>query len=304
MKSFTVASALFAAVALAQPHGNHHRAVHHDKRAIVTEVEWVTETEYVTQLVDATTTLWVSPGQKKAAPTTKAAEPTPEVVKPAPEAAKPTTLIPQKKESTTTTTSTTSIYTPPPPPPAEPTTEVVVAEPSTEEAVVVAPTSVYTPPVPEVEPTTKVEEPVVVAEPTVVSTPAYSAPAEATPTKVANDKVDTVQHNTGSSGSGSFSGELTYYAVGMGACGEDDSGKDQTGNIVAISHVKMGTQSNGNPMCGQTITIYANGKSTTATVRDKCMGCAENDIDVSEKIYKELWGDLSTGRSDCTWSFN
>lgn len=299
MKSFTVASALFAAVALAQPHGNHHRGVHHDKRAIVTEVEWVTETEYVTQLVDATTTVWVPAGQNKAAPTTKAAEPTPEVVKPAPEVVKPTTLVPKLKETSTTST-TSSIYTPPPPPPVESTTEVPVAEPTTEK--VVAPTSVYTPPAPEVKPTTKVEEPVVVAEPTVVSTPAYSAPAAPQPTKETNNKVDTVQHSTG--GSGSFSGELTYYAVGMGACGEDDSGKDQTGNIVAISHLKMGTQSNGNPMCGQTITIYSNGKSTTATVRDKCMGCAENDIDVSEKVYKELWGDLSTGRSECTWSFN
>ena len=297
MKYAAVASALFAAVALAQPHGNHHQA--HHKRALVTEVEWVTEYEYVTQLVDATTTVWVTPGEQKAAPTTKVAE------SPA-EAVKPTTLVPKKKETTTTTSTTTSttsssVCPPPPPPPPAPTTtsEVVVAEPTTEEAP--ATSSVYTPPV-EVQPTTKVEEPVAVIQPTVVAS--SSAPAAAEPTQTSGG--DTTQHSGGGSsgGSGSFSGDLTYYAIGLGACGDDDTGKDQSEAVVALSHLKMGTQSTGNPMCGQTITIYSNGKSTTATVKDKCMGCAENDIDVSEKVYKELWGGLGTGRTPCSWSFN
>ena len=86
----------------------------------------------------------------------------------------------------------------------------------------------------------------------------------------------------GSSGGGGGvhnTGDLTYYTVGMGACGWDDTGKDLTSNIVAISHEAMGSASNGNPMCGKTITISYGGKTITATVRDKCMGCAANDID-------------------------
>lgn len=84
----------------------------------------------------------------------------------------------------------------------------------------------------------------------------------------------------------------------------DDSGKDHSDNIVAISKDKMGTQSNGNPMCGQKITIHANGKTTTATVRDKCMGCAANNIDVSKKVFMELYGSLDGGRMPVKWSFN
>ncbi|KAG8428120.1 hypothetical protein J3459_006064 [Metarhizium acridum] len=51
----------------------------------------------------------------------------------------------------------------------------------------------------------------------------------------------------GDSGSVKFTGALTYYTLGMGACGEDDGGKDQSESIVAISHRKMGEQSNGTP---------------------------------------------------------
>lgn len=100
-------------------------------------------------------------------------------------------------------------------------------------------------------------------------------------------------------------GEITYYDLGLGACGKDDSGKDNTGNIVALSHLLMGEQSNGNPMCGQTITITANGKSVQGIVRDKCMGCGKDDVDVSKKMFKELFfGTLTAGRKPMSWSFD
>ncbi|KAF4976977.1 hypothetical protein FZEAL_6426, partial [Fusarium zealandicum] len=111
----------------------------------------------------------------------------------------------------------------------------------------------------------------------------------------------------GSSGgsSASKSGEFTYYDIGLGACGgEDVSGQDEDINVVALSHLLMGEESNSNPMCGKTITIKANGKTTQATVRDKCMGCAVNDIDVSRKVYKEIWGSLDSGRTEVDWWFN
>jgi hypothetical protein len=110
--------------------------------------------------------------------------------------------------------------------------------------------------------------------------------------------------NGGGGGGSAYDGEITYYTVGLGACGEDDTNKDQEENIVALSHELMGTQSNGNPMCGQTIIITVNGKSVSATIRDKCMGCAKSDIDVSEKVYKELFGgSLESGRRPVKWSF-
>ncbi|PTB54774.1 hypothetical protein M431DRAFT_84435, partial [Trichoderma harzianum CBS 226.95] len=109
---------------------------------------------------------------------------------------------------------------------------------------------------------------------------------------------------TSSSSSDEYSGDITYYTIGLGSCGEDDSGQDQSASIVAIAVGLMGSQSNGNPMCGKTITIHGGGKTTTATVKDKCMGCAPHDIDVSEKVFLELFGSLDGGREPVTWSFN
>ncbi len=97
---------------------------------------------------------------------------------------------------------------------------------------------------------------------------------------------------------------MTYYTLGMGACGENDAGKDLTDNIVAISVDQMGSLSNSNPMCGKTITISQNGQTTTALIRDKCMGCASGAIDVSEKVFNEIFGGTGVGRSPVTWWFN
>ncbi|KAF5022416.1 hypothetical protein F66182_5556 [Fusarium sp. NRRL 66182] len=289
MKSSIIASTLLAAVAVAQPHGNHHRRHHqNDKRDVVVEVEWVTKYEYVTKVVDATTTVWVTPGQEE--PTTAPYVET-EAPKPAPKKAAP------KKEKkpappAPTTTMVTSVYTPPPPPPeptteAETTSEYVAPEPTTAPA---------PPPAPKVKPAPQPEP-----EPTPESEPEPEPEVAAPPQQ---EKAAKPQSGGSSGGGDAKSGEFTYYDVGMGACGDDDSGKDESENIVALSHLLMGTQSNGNPMCGQTITIKANGKTAQATVKDKCMGCSINDIDVSRKVFKQLFGSLDEGRTDVEWWFN
>lgn len=274
MKSIAVASALLFAAAAAQPHGHHgHR---HAKRLVV-ETEWVTEIVTVTAMVDATTTVWVTPGEDE--PTSApekdgqfiepSREPEPELPPPAP-----------------TTTSSSSSAPPPPPPPPQPTSE--------------APAKVEAPP-PAPEPTTTSVAP---PPPPPKEEPKKEEPQEQPKEEPKEEpKPKDEPKSESGSGNGGRSGEITYYAVGLGACGDDDSGKDQSENIVALSHVDMGTQSNGNPMCGQTIKISANGKTTTAIIKDKCMGCISGDIDVSEKVYKELFGGLDSGRMPCTWSF-
>jgi hypothetical protein len=74
--------------------------------------------------------------------------------------------------------------------------------------------------------------------------------------------------------------------------------------VVALSHELMGEQSNGNKYCGMTITITnAAGKTAQATVKDKCMGCAYNNIDVSSYVFDQL-ADPSAGRVQVTWTFN
>jgi hypothetical protein len=146
-------------------------------------------------------------------------------------------------------------------------------------------------------PTTSQQAPPQQAPPVVeqVSSPAESAPAPTTSSSAGGSS---------SGGSPSYSGDITYYALGMGSCGIDDSGKDHTDNIVAVSAQLMGAQSNGNPMCGKTITIKANGKTIEAKVHDKCPSCAMGDIDGTEKMFIDLFGSLDAGRQKIEWWFN
>ena len=75
--------------------------------------------------------------------------------------------------------------------------------------------------------------------------------------------------------------------------------------MVALPHGLMGSESNDNPYCGKTITItsVATGKTTTATVVDKCMGCDDFSIDLSSAAFLDL-DDLAVGRTKATWYFN
>jgi hypothetical protein len=92
------------------------------------------------------------------------------------------------------------------------------------------------------------------------------------------------------------SGDMTYYAPGLGSCGGTNSESDA---VVALSV----DQYNGADPCGKTITVNLNGQTTTATVVDKCMGCADDDIDVSPSVF-ELLASLDVGRIAVTWDFN
>jgi predicted amidohydrolase len=73
---------------------------------------------------------------------------------------------------------------------------------------------------------------------------------------------------------------------------------------VAVSSALMGAQSNGNPFCGRSITVKANGNTLTAQVRDKCPSCAVGDIDGTERMFIDLFGSLTDGRREIEWWFN
>lgn len=305
MKSTTASLIItaLASTAIAQPHGHHQhqhpaRAAHqhHHKRDLVTEWDTVWVTETVTEVVDGTTTEWFTPTPSPEAPSTTLAtvatpsssaggqffedassalpSSAPQVVAPAPAAETPSSaaaVVAPAPEPTTSSSS--SVYVAPQP------TVAPVESP--------APAPVA----PKVETTTS-------AAPSVaaVNTPAASPDTGST--------VNTNSNAASVLGSGFKTGDLTYYAVGLGACGEDDSGKDMTENIVAMSSATMGSQSNGNPMCGKTIKIFntANGKSSTGVIHDKCPGCVEGSIDVSQKLFEEL-ADLADGRIEISWNW-
>ncbi|KAK4169191.1 RlpA-like double-psi beta-barrel-protein domain-containing protein-containing protein [Cladorrhinum sp. PSN259] len=273
MRSF-IAAGLLASVALAQPHAHHHGHLHRrrveEKRAVVTD--WVMETVYetVTVVIDESTTEVILPSKAPATTTSIRSS----VISP-----RPGQFLENSKTSSV---------------------EVVVP-PTTSEAPKVVETPTYVsettqrPSLPPPPPPVETPKP----EPTTVAPPPPPPPA---PSKSA-EPAPVVGGGGGHSGA-SFQGDLTYYAVGLGACGFDDSGKDHTENIVAISHELMGIQSNGNPFCGKTITVSYGGKTVQATVRDKCMGCQKEAIDCTEKMFLDLFGSLDVGRKSVDWWFN
>ncbi|MCJ1420079.1 hypothetical protein MMC32_006436 [Xylographa parallela] len=108
----------------------------------------------------------------------------------------------------------------------------------------------------------------------------------------------------------SFTGDLTYYGPGLGACGVTSSNTD---NIVSLSHFlfdsqSVGTNPNANPLCGLTIRAerfdeQANAmRSVDLTVVDRCTGCAPTDLDVSPGAFDQL-ADPVKGRVDVTWAW-
>ncbi|KAK4131195.1 hypothetical protein BT67DRAFT_428081 [Trichocladium antarcticum] len=279
MRSATLIASLLASAALAQPHGHGHghghqhrrnHLEHREKRAGVVVTDWVTETVYetVTAIVDDSSTELIMPSSKN-------------VPTPATTSTEASASPGQFYESPKTSSAAPATSQPPPPPP---------------------PPSPSPPPPPSPSP------------PPPPPPPPPAPPAVEKPGSSGSDSSDSGNSgNSGGSSSGgggrsggspSYNGDLTYFALGLGACGFDDSGKDLVDNIVAVSSLVMGVQSNGNPLCDQTITVRANGKSIQATVRDKCPSCAPGDIDGSEKMFLELFGSLEAGRSKIDWWFN
>jgi hypothetical protein len=321
MKSTTVVTASLLAsisVVMAQPH-RHQHAARHQKRDET--VVWVTDIDYVTETVDVTTTIWVSEGFVP--PTATEASPTPSSAASPSAASSSSSGVPVQffqPDTTPAATSTTfsSVYVA-----ATPTTPVSVPPPPTTAAAEPIPTTTSTPPVVVAAPapveTSSSSTPV--AAP-VVSVAAAVAPAVVeTPTSVAAPIAPTAApvgtgSSSSSSGSSSYgaktsgckegaacTGDITYYQAGLGACGIDSDGDTQ--NVVALPHALMGAQSNGNPYCGQTITIQcpSTGETTTATVVDKCMGCTGYSIDLSNAAFLDL-ASLSVGRTTANWWFN
>ncbi|KAL8933381.1 MAG: hypothetical protein Q9216_006390 [Gyalolechia sp. 2 TL-2023] len=108
-----------------------------------------------------------------------------------------------------------------------------------------------------------------------------------------------------SSGGTSFTGALTYYAPGLGACGMFSTAADA---ICAISHVRFdaaassGANPNLNPLCGKQIRATRGGKSVLVTVVDRCEGCEADDIDFSPSAFGKL-ADEREGRVEVNWEW-
>ena len=111
-----------------------------------------------------------------------------------------------------------------------------------------------------------------------------------------------------------FTGDLTYYGTGLGACGETSGDND---DIVSISHLlfdaagsssSTGGNSNANPLCGKMLRAsrfdeqYNAERSIDLKVVDRCTGCAVDDLDTSQGAFEKL-APVASGRVDVTWAW-
>jgi len=107
---------------------------------------------------------------------------------------------------------------------------------------------------------------------------------------------------------GTQTGQGTFYATGLGACGIVNTDAD---HIAAVSHLLFdnfpgydGANPNNNPMCGRKVTAHYQGKTVTVALTDRCTGCALTDLDFSPSAFNTL-ADPSVGRiSGMTWTWN
>ena len=101
-------------------------------------------------------------------------------------------------------------------------------------------------------------------------------------------------------------GDITYWDGGLGACGWTIDSTTQ--NQIALPVAFMGTQSNGNPYCGRSVSVYnpLTGVTAQATVGDKCMGCVDRSIDLTQQLFGQVTdGDFGAGREyNVQWWFN
>lgn len=292
MKYSTAAIAsLFAALALAQPAHQHLRR-HQD-------VEWVTEIDWTTTTVGITQTVYVSADESStaAAPsaTTTDAPAQFNQVKQSPSSSSASsTSVYVAPSSSSTSEAPSSTY-------VAPSSSSTSQEPS---STYVAPSSTY------VAPTTSEIPSSTYVAPTTFSTSeapssTYVAPSSTSSTAAASSSAASSSgsgaSSSGCSESSPCSGDITYYTAGLGACGLTTDGDSEA--VIALPYEMMGTQSNGNPYCGQTVTISYGGKTTQATVVDKCMGCTGNSIDLSVMAFNTL-ADEAIGRAQADWWFN
>ncbi|OIW25741.1 hypothetical protein CONLIGDRAFT_672701 [Coniochaeta ligniaria NRRL 30616] len=106
-------------------------------------------------------------------------------------------------------------------------------------------------------------------------------------------------------------GDLTYYAPALGACGWTSSPDDA---IAAVSHTIFdaagngGTNPNANPLCGLSIRVERDqgdgrgNKSVDVVVVDRCVGCAATDLDLSPSAFGVL-ADEALGRVVGSWAW-
>ncbi|EIW74045.1 plant expansin [Coniophora puteana RWD-64-598 SS2] len=104
---------------------------------------------------------------------------------------------------------------------------------------------------------------------------------------------------------GTQTGDGTYYAPGLGACGISNTNADM---IAAVSHLLYdtfpgytGTNPNNNPICGHTVTASYGGSNVTVAITDRCTACAITDLDFAPAAFDKLASETVGRIHGVTW---
>jgi hypothetical protein len=244
-----------------QHHHMHQHQQHHHKRDIV----WITEYQEVVEVIPVTKTVWVKPGE--AVPTAYSTD-VPADVQPA-AASSPVPSPPVAAYDPPAAESQAVADTP------APVYEAPSAAPVSSEAAAAPVASSYVAPAPVAAPSAEA----VAAAPAASSEPAYQGGS------------DSGSSDSGSSSGGqTYTGDLTWYEVGLGACGITSTSDE---HVVAISHELFDAVSTGNPntnpLCNKKVSIIgANGQTYTGTIVDRCPGCDSGSLDLSQSFFNEV----------------
>ncbi|CAK4027190.1 Hypothetical predicted protein [Lecanosticta acicola] len=292
-----VTGALLSVVAavpmVGEPHHKHHRA---HKRDIV----WQTEIDEVIVTVPVTKTVWIEPGETPptgpdsySAPASSSAPAVqPAAYTPSPESSAPAYSAPASSAPASSATTESSA-------PAAPAYTAPSSSSAPVSSAYTAPSSSSAPAVSAYTPTTTSSA----APAYTSSTTSSAAPASSSASTTGSGSGLT--YGLGQSGK-TYSGDLTYYAPGLGACGYTNT-TDQP--IIAIGEALFDSYNNGNsnnnPLCGKWVTITGkDGQPYKGQIVDRCPGCKVNDLDLSETLFNDATSNGDGRVSNMEWCFD
>ncbi|THG98129.1 hypothetical protein EW026_g3998 [Hermanssonia centrifuga] len=139
--------------------------------------------------------------------------------------------------------------------------------------------------------------------------PTSAAPAKPTITRAALPAVtSTASSSDNSLLTATHTGDATFYATGLGACGIVNEDSDF---IAAVSHILFdefpgynGANPNNNPICNKKATADYNGNEVAFTITDRCEACDEFSLNFSPAAFSVLANEEEGRLHNMTWHFD
>ncbi|KAI6267397.1 hypothetical protein MCOR27_010592 [Pyricularia oryzae] len=97
-------------------------------------------------------------------------------------------------------------------------------------------------------------------------------------------------------------GDITYFHPALGACGRTNGDDDLIGSLPQsfFDRYTPGGNPNLNSLCGTRVRVRRGDRHVDVEVVDRCVGCADGDIDISIGAFKHI-ADVGEGRVAGSW---